>query len=191
MLKTTLAKYRHQPCYELGFSYDPGIALDQEFCSELEDSLYKLGGCWERLPATKETYKRIPEFSGLYMFVWNPFFRLRSESNYFNTRRILYVGKSNTPSMTLKTRYRSEYSKITGDDYAVHWVMEKPKNRNDRLTKYLNLDDLEYWFLTSECVNEEIDRLEIDLIKLFNPPANLHGRSKAIRVKPLKSKDAF
>lgn len=186
-----LAKNRNKDAPPLTFNFPPTLCLDQGYCEALSEELCIIGQEWEILPATPETYQRIPDQCGIYLFVWNPHFKLRSENGNHDLRQVLYVGKANATHSTLRSRYKQEYSKIIHSDLAVFWSSNDPKNREERLKKYLNLDVLEYWFLAVENTTAIIDDLESDLIKLLLPPANSHSKNRVIRAKPEKPKTAF
>ena len=106
-------------------------------------------------------------------------------------RQILYIGKANSRSSTLKTRYKNEYSKIINSELDVFWSNDQPKNRKKLLQKHLNLDILEYWFLAIDKPTPIIDDLETDLIKLFSPPANSINKNRDIRAKTEQPITAF
>jgi hypothetical protein len=126
------------------------------------------------------------------MFVWRPEFTLRfaAPPEIERLSWVLYVGKAGKQggtTDTIKHRYIGEYSKYVGKDPSCLWDSNAPKDREDRLARYLTLRPLEYWFLIVEDLRD-ILILERKLIRLLRPPLNQqHGP----RIRPGKPVPAF
>ena len=92
---------------------------------------------------------------------------------------VLYVGKAGERDGTrdtIKNRYQQEYSKYVGQNATCLWEDTAAESREQRLSRYLTLRPLEYWFLTLDDVRD-IQVLERKLIRLLRPPLNQqHGR---------------
>ena len=187
-LTQALVRNKHRDVCPISVEMFPDRLLDRDYCEELANRLTAAGEEWELLNAVPDAYKSIPSTPGLYMFIWRQYFPLRLEGRTEALRSVVYVGKAGDGNSTLRSRYRSEYSKIIHTEPSVHWQERSMSNRKARLARMLNLWDLEYWFLSIPSYSEEIANLEQELIGLFNPPGNGQGRRqtpvRAVRGKP-------
>lgn len=186
----TLHKYDEVESLQLYFL--PNRLVDEEYCKALSNRLMqRCNGKWEKYLATPTLANTLPDKNGIYMFVWKLYFPFIFDEDTLYIRLILYIGKAGDEhgSGTIKSRYRNEYSKYVKSDAETIWKACNLNTRSERLTKYLNLHDLEYWFLVMDNCDDrsEILKLEIELIKLFNPPAN----KTQLRVKYSKTVNAF
>jgi hypothetical protein len=163
-------------------------ALDESWCKQTAGSIFGLKK-WSRFPATPETGPHIPEKAGIYMFVWKCKFNIPIEGKEdFNFRYVLYVGKAGgeDASGSLRKRYESGYSRAIGANPELIWKRDA-RSRDDLLNRFLNLKDLEFWFVEVGNI-EYLEFHEMTLIKLFNPPANTqHFKSGASLKGKLKS----
>jgi hypothetical protein len=178
-LSQALIKYQYEEPQELAFKLLPNRLVNKLYCESLSDDLVNaFGNNWERLIATKELAARLPELPGIYMFIWKPFFNFKFDDDRTSLNYIVYIGKAGGAynNSTLRTRYKAEYSKIVKSNAEHIWNCSDLKTRSDRLNKYLNLFELEYWYLVMGKNNSNvIEKFENKLIKLFNPPANRSG----------------
>ncbi|MGW2871315.1 GIY-YIG nuclease family protein [Kitasatospora xanthocidica] len=156
-----------------------GIApmMDVPAHQVLQGDLKRLASPWERLVATESIVNAIPDEPGLYMFVWRPSIALamadRSESSFQQVLYIGHAGGAGELGNTLRNRYRDYKKHLRGNPEDL-WTREPPTNRGDRLTHYLALHPLEYWFATVDD-RSMIKNLESRLIHLYNPPINIQG----------------
>ena len=152
--------------------------IDNSYCQRLSEMLYAEKKHWEQHKAVPGLGAMLPDEAGLYMFVWEPRFTLRTTSTETsNLRWVLYIGKAGGPGGkgTIRNRYTSEYSKYVGQDPSPLWDTQVVTKRDKRLARYLTLRPLDFWFLPIDDV-QEIERLERKLIKLLRPPLNdQHG----------------
>lgn len=95
-----------------------------------------------------------------------------------------HVGGKND---TIKHRYMTEYSKYVGKDPSCLWDSHAPRDREEKLARYLALRPLEYWFLQIPDVRD-ILILERKMIRMLRPPLNQqHGP----KIRPGKTVPAF
>jgi hypothetical protein len=191
-LDEALTIYQYDEAQGLSLCFLPNRLVNEKYCNSLSDKiLKKCSGNWEKYNATPMLANSLPDKRGIYMFVWRLYFPFVFDDNTLHIRLILYIGKAgdNFGNSTIKSRYRGEYSKYVKSDAEIIWKKSKLDTRSERLSKYLNLHDLEYWFLVMDnCDNlSEISNLENELIKLFNPPAN----KAKIRMKYSETMKAF
>jgi len=174
-----------------------GIApmMDVPAHQVLQDDLQRLASPWERLKATATIADAIPDEPGLYMFVWSPSIKLamadRTQGSFHQVLYIGHAGGAGQMGNTLRNRYRDYKKHLLGNPENL-WTREPPTNRDDRLTHYLALRPLEYWFATVSD-RAAIKNLEERLLHLYNPPINiqggpiLHGRISAVPKPALRS----
>jgi hypothetical protein len=181
---------RDEPAHLLQFAPCVERLLDGDLCESVVRIMQSLGVCWERYPAHDALDSQLPDERGVYMFVWRPRIAFAFSTSYQQSLPwILYVGKAGTAggvADTLPVRYRT-YRRYIGKSPSSLWDRIPPKTREERLSRYLTLRPLEYWFVTVEEL-DEIRRLEKHLIKLFRPPINdQHARC----LRPGRARPAF
>ncbi len=187
-----LHKFRDERASILEFCPRIELLMDTQFCKGLDKIIHGSGEKWERKKAVKELGASLPELKGLYMFVWKPDFIIRfaaaPEVEQFCW--VLYVGKAGTEegkNDTIKDRYQREYSSYVGKDASCLWESHAPLARENRLSRFLTLRPLEFWFLPVADVRD-ILILERKLIRLLGPPLNQqHGP----KIRPGKTVPAF
>lgn len=187
-----LAKYRDEAAPILEFHPYVEHLIDSSYCKALEKIIHGADVKWERKKAVAALADSLPNVKGVYMFVWTPDFCFRFESlpAVERVNWVLYVGKAGTEQGThdtIKHRYRTEYSKYVGKDPSRLWDREPATSREQRLSRYLTLRPLEYWFLalTKE---SDIELFERKLIRLLQPPLNQQYGPK---IRPGKPVPAF
>ena len=157
------------------FKFDiyPDQLVNRDICESIYRRVF-FELSWEKINANSSSASLIPETYGLYMFVWKPFMKIASNGEDFSFRYILYVGKANEGDSTLRSRYSGEYKNFIKQDPSSVWKDMKLDFRSDKLTKYLNLWDIEYWFcpITNSDFIAKISGYEKELIELFCPPIN-------------------
>ncbi|MEW6426865.1 MAG: hypothetical protein AB1568_02395 [Thermodesulfobacteriota bacterium] len=191
-LDEALIQYQYDDAQPLPFNFIPNRLVNEKYCNSLSTKVLKIcSGKWEKLTATPGLADSLPDKPGIYMFVWRTYFPFIFDDSTSYIKLILYIGKSGELGCngTLKSRYKGEYSKIVKSNSENIWKISKLNSRKERLDKFLNLYELEYWFIVMDnCDNlSDILKLEDELIKLFNPPAN----KKGIRMKYSTLTDAF
>lgn len=158
--------------------------LDEAGSKALSADLSRDAQPWEMRVATKRTWEMVPDEPGLYMFVWRPFFRFEvTEGGNVGLERVLYLGQAGAGQYrqaTLRSRYKSGYSKYFPGDPAQLWDEREVIQRNARLERYLTLRPLEFWFTVVQN-REQIGLLEDRLIQMLNPPINRDRRPKLVR----------
>lgn len=187
-----IALYRSNPERAvLKVAFPVADLADEATCSSISQLLCGSGGAaaWDRLCATKSAVSQIPESKGLYMFVWCPKIRfaLSTPANQHELRIVLYVGKANAKTSTLRSRYAGEYAHFLEESPKVLWEVKEPRNRKETLAKWLCLHPLEYWYLELDN-SDDIEQLERRLIETINPPLNIQH---ALTVKTGKTTTAF
>lgn len=179
-----VTRHRDSPSPTLPMQLPLLRLLDQAGCKLLRDDLAEHGHPWELLTPSKRSWELIPDQPGLYMFVWRPWFRFDvAAGRTIELEQILYLGQAGAGQhrqATLRSRYKSGYSKYFPGDPARLWDDREIIQRHDKLERYLTLRPLEYWFTVIED-REEIAHLEDRLIQLLNPPINRDRRPKLIR----------
>ena len=177
-LKESLARYRGLAAHPLQLSIHVDRLLDEDRCEMIRRDLLECcdGDGWEVRSATLSLGDHLPDRPGLYMFVWRPPLGLPIVESEDDARIwfVLYLGEAgaNGGSGTLKSRYNSEYKKYIASCPDRLWGHEPPNDRPSRLGCFLNLEDLEYWFLVFRDYTQ-IGRVEERLIRLLAPPLNV------------------
>lgn len=174
----------HDPYPQVTSSLPVPLLGDTEYCKLLDEKLKLLApDGFESRRATHTLADSIPNAPGIYLFVWSPSFYLRSAAARtpdlsFDT--VIYVGKAGSEDSkgTLKSRYKSEYSRYVGQDADRLW-QESVDKRTELLTKWLNLEPLYLWYAVIED-RSSINKVERDLINLLNPMINRSGRSSLV-----------
>lgn len=181
-LRKVLARHREDPPPSLDFSLAIHHQLDQEFCTAVTEMLGENGASWEKLRATPTLWNQIPAECGLYMFVFESSLALEAEDTAFRPAWVLYVGRAGSAesTRTLKDRYKEEYSKYVSGSAENLWASEYPRTRAQKLSKYLTMFPLQYWFATIQN-RAAIPDLEDRLIKLLSPPLNTHQQPRVRR----------
>lgn len=176
---TLICKHRDEPACTLDFRPCIPKLIDSQLCRNLDRLMRQHGPKWERLTAVQTLHTSLPSTTGVYMFVWRPEIEFHVDPGVKERISwIIYIGKAGIEGGThdtIKSRYRSEYSKYVGRDASGLWRREAVKTREEKLSRFLTLRPLEYWFLPLEdaCVHE-IALIERQLIRLFCPPLNKH-----------------
>lgn len=187
--------HKHRDEYAAVLEFFPRIEklVDGDHCKEIEKFVHSHGAVWEKQSATSDLSDVLPKEKGIYMFVWMPAFNFcfggsKKEASIW----ILYVGKAGVDDGThdtIRNRYQSEYRKYIAADQTLLWDDSPHETRELRLKKFLNLWPLQFWYLPLGGVsNKNIELIEKQLIRLFNPPLNtIHTR----RLRPSKTEPAF
>lgn len=174
-------KMRDEPAYPLQFEPTIEILIDSGHCEWLNKNIHHSGNKWERKVAVPTLWTQLPDEPGLYMFVWRPELALRFAATPLEERFfwVLYIGKAGErdgTKSTIKNRYQQEYSKYVGQNASCLWDDTPAERREQRLSRYLTLRPLEYWFLILDNIRD-IEVLERKLIRMLRPPLNQqHGR---------------
>jgi hypothetical protein len=173
-----ISLHREDPSPWLPFVLPIDKLMDDAHCRTIGDTLAALGHSWMNKKATEKLWQQLPEEPGLYMFVWAPRLTMNLEKEPTKPQRfrwVLYVGKTGDKSaMTLRQRYKGEYSKYVGRDPEVLWNKDEPKGRPARLDRYLRIQPLEYWYMVIH-ERPKINHLEKRLVALLSPPLNKSG----------------
>lgn len=166
------------PALEIQLGITP--MLDAPAHQVLQDDLKRLASPWERLIAVESIVGSIPDEPGLYMFVWCPAMKLtmadRSEGGFHHVLYIGHAGGEGELGNTLRNRFKDYLKHLRGNPEDL-WTREPPTTRSGRLTYYLALHPLEFWFATVDD-RSAIKNLEDRLIHLYNPPINVQGGPK-------------
>lgn len=165
--------------------------LDVDHCDVVSKALMAAGE-WEIRTAVPDL--QLPTSPGLYVFVWHPTMALmaaqapRERTFPF----ILYLGRTGagTSQNTLASRYKHVYSKYLSGDPAELFSREQPADRAARLSRYLRLRPLEFWYLEIADQNK-IAQLEKRLIKILAPPLNSQHNPSRIAVRGGRAVPAF
>lgn len=194
LLRQAIALYRDDISATLNFTPCLVKLLDDEHCRMLSKMLFEVGSGWEIRVAQPDLYHQLPMRPGLYMFVWNPAFELTAaiEPRVRSFPWILYIGQAGAGSSnnTLRNRYKNEYAKHINGDPRDLFARDAPANRAERISRYLRLRPLEYWW--KEISDQDaISRLERALVTLLQPPLNSQHNHGRIPVRRGKSADAF
>ncbi|MER6000864.1 hypothetical protein ABT120_20010 [Nonomuraea angiospora] len=157
-----------------------GPMLDVPAHKVLQDDLRAEASPWEVHVAVASLRDILPDQPGLYMFVWRPSIRLAmADNSQASFHQVLYIGQaggSGQRGNTIRNRFRDYCKHLRGDPEAL-WTQEAPTTRTARLTHYLALRPLEFWFATVED-RSKIKNLESRLINLYNPPLNNQNRPR-------------
>ncbi|MGW5610152.1 hypothetical protein ACWEWI_29515 [Streptomyces sp. NPDC003753] len=166
------------PALEIQLGITP--MLDIPAHRVLQDDLRVHASLWDSVLATEDLHRSLPDEPGLYMFVWRPSIRLamadQTESSFHQVLYIGQAGGSGQRGNTLKNRYRDYRRHLRGNPEDL-WTREPPTSRTGRLTHYLSLRPLEFWYATVED-RSVIKNLEARLINLYNPPINNQSRPR-------------
>ena len=175
-LKQLLQERRDEEACNLHFNPRLDLLMNSDYCNSLNNLIHRQGAIWERMLATPALGAMLPNEPGIYMFVWKPVLSLRfiasPESEQFTW--VLYIGKSGTEgstTATIRQRYLGEYNKYVGKNAVCLWDVADPQNREEKLSRFLTLRPLEFWYLTMNNASE-ILRLETKLIRVLRPPLN-------------------
>ncbi len=165
--------------------------LDDDHCQTVCAQLAAAGE-WEIRTAVPDL--QLPSAPGLYMFVWHPELRLRA-AQAPSTRSfpwVLYLGRTGAGSSgnTLASRYRRGYSRYLNGDPGALFERKPPEDRAERLSRYLRLRPLEFWFLEI-ADQQQIALLEKRLLKLLSPPLNAQHNTSRLPVRSGKPVSAF
>lgn len=188
-LRKALERHRDSGSGALQLEIPMANLVDESRCQVLTEDLRQAspGSGWEVHKVKPNLDQQLPDEIGLYMFVWRTFLRLPIDSvNQAVTQPggvdlqrlsfVLYVGKAGGGggNNTLRKRYKSEYKRLTATSPDLLWETAPMRDRKDRLTRFLNLEELEYWFLTIDD-HGAVEDLESRLIRMLNPPLNNQG----------------
>jgi hypothetical protein len=158
--------------------------LDEAGSKALSADLTRHAQPWEMRAAANRTWEMVPDEPGLYMFVWRPFFRFEvTGGRNVDLEQVLYLGQAGAGKYrqaTLRSRYKSGYSRYFPGDPARLWEEREVVQRHGRLQRYLALRPLEFWFTVIED-REQIALLEDRLLQLLNPLINRDRRPKLVR----------
>lgn len=177
-LKSQLLLHAGETAHPIRFAYAPCQLSNKEYCDTLRESLSKaFDSKWECKRATPNLHETLPNIPGLYMFVWAPEFYFAFDNYDRRLYHILYIGKTGSEgSETIKTRYQKGYSKLVGSNPESLWNSSEDKNREARLTRCLNLNEVQYWYLPfsgdPKNTRSAISDYEKRLIVLLSPPGN-------------------
>jgi hypothetical protein len=176
-LDRLVSRHRDKPSPTLSVEWAFLRLLDGNGSNVLMEDFEELCDSWEIFDATPSLTDMLPEKSGLYMFVWRPWFRFSlaevspkaGPKKPDSISQILYIGQAGDNSgHTLRNRYKSYIHHIEADPRCL-WDLAG-RSRSD-LMRYLTLRPLEYWFTVIED-RSEIKSLEQRLLAMFNPPMN-------------------
>ncbi|MFB6822670.1 hypothetical protein ACFCXA_13880 [Streptomyces virginiae] len=166
------------PALEIQLGITP--MLDVPAHQLLQDDLKRHASPWEKLTAVESIADSIPDEPGLYMFVWRPAIKLAmadgSEGGFHHVLYIGHAGGAGQLGNTLRNRFRDYRKHLRGNPEDL-WTREPPTTRAGRLTHYLALHPLEFWFAIVDD-RSTIKNLEDRLIHLYNPPINTQGGPK-------------
>lgn len=172
-VRQTLARHREDPPAGIVMMLPIHHQMDKDFCGAVSDDLAKCGAAWEKRLATPDLWKQLPDESGIYMFVFTSSLCLQTTSETYSPSWVLYVGRAGSGSSrrTIRDRYKGEYSRYVGKDPEILWTAGVPSSRDDRMSQYLTIYPLYYWY-TTVAQRERIPHIEDRLIKLLAPMIN-------------------
>ena len=189
VIEECVARHRHErpPAINLNFPVFPN--LDVAMCGVVTADLANVGTHWECSLAVKDLWQMLPAQSGLYMFVFRSPLELKMEAHSHRPSWVLYVGRAGSESSTntIKSRFREAYSKHLGGNPDELWSNETPPNREERLSRYLRIYPIEFWWLPVSD-RSKIKMLEDHLIKLLDPLINI---GQKLRLKASSAQPAF
>lgn len=173
IVRQTLARHREDPPRGMEMMLPIHHHMDQDFCTAVSKDLIKYCAIWEKRLATPDLWKQLPDESGVYMFVFASPLCLQTTSDMFSPAWVLYVGRAGDANSrrTIKERYRGEYGKYIGKDPDILWTGGPCSSREDRLSLYLTIYPLSYWYATVKD-RQLIPHIEDRLIKLLAPMIN-------------------
>lgn len=194
LLRQAITLNREDTAATLNFTPCLVKLLDDIHCQMLSKMLREVGSDWEIRIAQPDLYHQLPMRPGLYMFVWSPVFKLAAavEPKVRSFPWILYVGQAGAGSSknTLRDRYKNEYAKLVNGDPTDLFLRRAPANRDERMSRYLRLRPLEYWW--KEISDQgAISKLERALVSLLHPPLNSQHNRSRIPVRRGTSTSAF
>lgn len=152
---------------------------DPLHCQRLRDALSDLGVQWQVREASPTLQRILPRSPGLYMFVWEPYFRaVLATSQEVMFPEVLYVGRAgdSQSNNTLQARY-AEYAQ-----YLSGQLDEGTSGRRQRLTNLFQRKRIRYWFARVDD-RSKLRELEGHLIDLFDPPGNIQRSRPRMRRK--------
>ena len=194
LLREAIALHRDDISATVSFTPCLIKLLDNTYCGMVSEMLNEVGLEWEIRVAQPDLYHQLPMRPGLYMFVWNPEFELTAaiEPKGRSFPWILYIGQAGAgkSNNTLRSRYKNEYAKLLNGDPENLFAREVPVDREERMSRYLRLRPLEYWWKEIGD-HSRISKLERTLVRLFRPPLNSQHSRGRIPVKRGISIDAF
>lgn len=172
-----LHKFRDESItHSLNFRPSLERLLDSHHCQQL-GKIFHQTSKWERRKAVEGLGPSLPDQRGVYMFVWRPDLLLPFAAGQpEHLSWVLYIGKAGLDTGhkdTIQTRYVTEYGRFVGGDISALWDKHAPRERKERLERYLALRPLEYWFLLLDDTRD-IHLLERKLIRMLAPPLNIH-----------------
>lgn len=180
-MEKSLARFRKlKESFPLELSYPMEFIQDESFCNTVIEDLESKSDGWKCIKKiASSTSALIPNTRGIYMFVWRPSIALKTDCESCNFRFVVYIGSASSTEASLLKRFKSEYEAVINKNPDIHWDESNFCDRERRISKVLNLWDLEYWYTTMDkCTAEEILNLEKRLINIFNPPGNKSFRQQ-------------
>lgn len=185
----------HRDEHTIPLAFRPCIEklIDSEHCRQIDQFMRNPEMKWERRTAIETLHTTLPPQKGVYMFVWRPEIEFHFDPQEVERISwILYIGKAGIDGGTddtIKDRYQTEYSKYVGKDASCLWSDTCASTREEKLSRYLTLRPLEYWFLPLDrFAVREIALMEKQLIRLFRPPLN---KQYGVTLRPGKTQPAF
>jgi hypothetical protein len=176
----SVIRHRAEASPALDLQLGIAMMLDIPAHKVLQDDLAGHASPWERAIAVESLADSLPDEPGLYMFVWRPAIRLNmADESQGSFHQVLYIGQAGGAGQrgnTLRNRFKDYKKHLRGNPERL-WTEEPPTARADRLTYYLSLRPLEFWFATVED-RSMIQNLENRLINLYNPPLNNRSRPR-------------
>lgn len=152
---------------------------DPLHCQRLRDALGDMGVQWQVREASPTLQRILPRSPGLYMFVWEPYFRaMLAAGQEVMFPEVLYVGRAggNQSSNTLQARYAEYAQYLSGQQE------EGASGRRQRLTNLFQRKRLRYWFARVDD-RSKLQEMENHLIDLFDPPGNIQRSRPLMRKK--------
>jgi hypothetical protein len=176
----SVIRHRAEASPALNLQLGIAMMLDIPAHKVLQDDLAGHASPWERAIAVESLADSLPHEAGLYMFVWCPAIQLTvADGSQRSFHQALYIGQAGGAAQrgnTLRNRFKDYKKHLRGNPERL-WTEEPPTARADRLTYYLALRPLEFWFATVED-RSKIQNLENRLINLYNPPLNNRSRPR-------------
>jgi hypothetical protein len=189
IIRQILARHRENPPPGIVMTLPIHHQMDVDFCKVISGDLAKHCAMWEKRLATPELWRSLPAESGVYMFVFASPLAFQTTSETYTPAWVLYVGRAGSPTSqtTIRDRYRGEYAKYVGKDPEILWTATTRSTREERMSQYLTIYPLQYWFATISD-RSQIPIIEDCLIKLLAPVIN--GRQLP-RLRPQPPQAAF
>lgn len=152
---------------------------DPLHCQRVRAALDDMGVQWQVRVASPTLHHYLPRSPGLYMFVWEPYFRTKlAAGQEAMFPQVLYVGRAGgrQSNNTLQNRYANY----------VRFLSRQPNSelqgRQQRLTNLFQRKVLRYWFAPVRD-RSKLEGMEDALIELFNPPGNSKRQRPKMRKK--------